>query len=122
MRYNDLPSPLIYLLSGGIILFLTYLFMIFYMPYSVFSLSKIRGLSSSQREFLIYACSAFVGGIVVVFSNWQEAHFLIMYMLYISIFKIYKLRGNMLNFHNLVTTRFSGQEKNGKEIDCAQKL
>jgi len=63
------------------------------MPYSTFRLSKIRGLSSPQREFLIYACSAFVGGIVVVFSNWQEAHFLIMFMLYISIYKVYLYRG-----------------------------
>lgn len=92
MYYNDLPSPFIYLLSGGIILLIIFLLMVFFMPYSTFKLSKIRDLHLHQREFLIYACSAFVGGIVVVFSNRQEAHFLIMYMLYISIYKVFQFR------------------------------
>ena len=89
MYSSDLPSPLIYLLAGGIPLCVIYLIMIFYMPYSVFTLSRREGLNSKQREFLTYACAAFVGGVVVVFSNWQEAHFMIMYMLYISIYKVY---------------------------------
>lgn len=93
MRCQDLPAPLIYLLAGGIPLCLLYLIMIFYMPYSVFRLSRRKGLNSGQRVFLTYAVAAFVGGVVVVFSNRVEAHFMIMYMLYISIYKVYVYRG-----------------------------
>jgi len=89
MSCQDLPSPFIYLLAGGIFLCLIYLVMIFYMPYSVFRLSRKTWLNPAQKEFLAYACAAFVGGVVVVFSNWSETHFMIMYMLYISIFKVY---------------------------------
>lgn len=93
MSCRDLPSPLIYLLAGGIFLCVIYLVMIFYMSYSVFRLSRKTWLNPAQKEFLAYACAAFVGGVVVVFSNWQEEHFMIMYMLYISIYKVYLYRG-----------------------------
>jgi hypothetical protein len=93
MSCRDLPSPVIYLLAGGISLCLIYLVMIFYMPYSVFRLSRRGGLNPDQRVFLTYAVAAFVGGVVVVFSNWQETHFMIMYMFYISIYKVYLYRG-----------------------------
>lgn len=92
MRCADLPAPMIYLLSGGILMLFFYLLTLFYMPYSVFSFSKNRFIGDNQREFLIYASSAFVGGITVVFSNCVETHFWIMYMLYISIYKVYGLK------------------------------
>lgn len=90
MHGEDVASPIIYLLSGGIFLCLIYLLMLFYMPYSITRLSRRKWLYPAQREFLAYASAAFVGGIAVVFSNWQEAHFLVMYMLYISIYKVYQ--------------------------------
>jgi len=89
MKSRDVPAPFIYLLAGGTLLCLIYLSVLFYMPLSVFRLSRKDGLSSLQREFITYAWIAFVGGIVVVFSNWAENHFMIMYMLYISIYKVY---------------------------------
>lgn len=100
---DDLAGPLIYLLAGGIPLALIYVIMIFYMPYSVFRLSRKMWLNPGQKEFLTYAGAAFVGGVVVLFSNWQEAHFMIMYMLYISIYKIY-----LSGFTNAPIPRHSG--------------
>ncbi|MFX0141771.1 MAG: O-antigen ligase family protein [Candidatus Hodarchaeota archaeon] len=89
METDDLPSPLIYLLSGGLFLGLIYLALILYMPFSIFRLSRSKSLSFTQKKFLSYATAAFVGGVIVVFSNWQEAHFMIMFMLYISIYKVF---------------------------------
>jgi len=89
MKGDDLPSPFIYLLAGGIFLFLIFMTLIFYLSFSIFRLTRKRELSFSQKEILTYALSAFIGGTIVVFSNACETHFMIMYMLYISIYKVY---------------------------------
>jgi len=89
MKTHDVPSPVIYALAGGIPLVTIYLAMIFYMPYSIFKLSRMPKLHTNDRIFLCFAFASFVGGITVVFSNWCEQHFMIMYMLYISIYKVY---------------------------------
>lgn len=92
MGGRDLPAPLIYLLAGGIPLCGIYLIMIWYMPFSVFQLSRTKGLNFRQRELLIFICSGFVGGVVVTFSNLPQTHFMIMYMLYISIYRVYMIK------------------------------
>ena len=92
METDDVPSPVIYAIAGGIPLVTLYLAMIFYMPYSIFKLSRMPGLNTKDRVFLCFAFASFVGGITVVFSNWQEKHFMIMYMLYISIYKVYSYK------------------------------
>lgn len=89
MNTDDIPSPLIYLLAGGIPLCFIYLMLIAYMPYSTLRLSMYKEFSMAQRDILMFSGIAFLGGVICVFSNWQEAHFLIMYMLYISIYKVY---------------------------------
>ena len=70
-----------------------YLMLIAYMPYSALRLSMLKEFSMAQRDILMFSGIAFLGGVVCVFSNWQEQHFLIMYMLYISIYKVYLYRG-----------------------------
>jgi len=89
MKTDDIPAPLIYLLAGGIPLALVYLSMLLYMPYSVFMYSKTPLLSDNMKTLLLFASASFVAGVVVVFSNYQETHFMIMYMLYISIYKVF---------------------------------
>ena len=89
MNSDDLPSPFIYLLSGGIVFLFIYLLQIFYMPYSVYKFSKSKILTYEQKIFLIYVSAAFIAGTIVVFSNYSEKHFIIMNMIYISIYKIY---------------------------------
>lgn len=93
MNTDDIPSPLVYLLAGGIPLCFLYLMLIAYMPYSALRLSMLKEFSMAQRDILMFSGIAFLGGVVCVFSNWQEQHFLIMYMLYISIYKVYLYRG-----------------------------
>lgn len=99
MNTQDLPSPFIYALAGGIPLLILYLFMIFYMPYSTYQMTRIKKMQSNDRFFLFFASAAFLGGITVVFSNWAEQHFLIMYMFYISIYKVYRpFRASKINY------------------------
>ena len=89
MDTDDLPSPLIYLLAGGIPLCIIYFMLIAYMPYSILKLSMYKKFSNAQRDILMFSGVAFLGGVVCIFSNWQERHFLVMYMLYISIYKVF---------------------------------
>lgn len=90
---QDLPSLFIYLLAGGIPLCFIYLMLIAYMPYSALRLSMSKEFSIAQRDILMFSGIAFLGGVVCVFSNWCESHFLIMYMLYISLYKVYLYKG-----------------------------
>jgi len=92
MKGQDLPAPMIYLLSGGMVLFFIYISILFYMPYSLYKMSKGKLLSVDRRRFLAFASAAFLAGVLVVFSNWAEKHFMIMFMLYISICKVYTFR------------------------------
>lgn len=105
MHTDDIPSLFIYLLSGGIFLGILFLVLIYYLPKSVLTLAKRGDFEIEQREFLLFSAAAFVAGVVVIFSNWQEAHFMIMYMLYISIYKVY--------VHNLTWT---SQRQSAEEV------
>jgi len=89
MNTADLPAPFIYAIAGGIPLVAIYLVMLFYMPYSVFKASRRQKIHSEDRLFLYFASAAFIGGVVVIFSNWIEVHFTLMYMLYISLYNVY---------------------------------
>ena len=102
MGCDDLPAPIIYLVSGGILLFLSYILMIFSFPLSIFKFQILNSkyLSSSQKYYLKFMTIAFFSGVFVVFSNWCERHFLIMFMLYISIFKIFIYNSLVKNRHS----------------------
>ncbi len=89
MNGDDIPSPFLYLLSGGIFLCLIYVSMILALPITTFRLSRDKMVPYRERMFLYYAGVSFLSGIIVVFSNACEDHFPIMFMLYASIYKVY---------------------------------
>ena len=76
-------------LSGGFLLLILYFRVIFFMFLSTLRLSKISVLSDDNTNYLIYVTGAFLGGIIGLFSNWQEQHLIALYMLYIAIYKVY---------------------------------
>jgi hypothetical protein len=92
MNTDDIPAPLIYLLAGGIPLCLIHLMLIAYMPYTTLRLSMSKEFSIAQRDIFMFSGIAFLCGVVCVFSYLMEGHFLVMYMLYISIYKVYLYR------------------------------
>jgi O-Antigen ligase len=89
MQTDDLPSLLIYVLSGGLILGLLFLALLASMVGGMLRHVHERALSQSQRIFAAFALSGFLAGTVVVFSNWQERHFLEMYLVYMAIYRVY---------------------------------
>jgi hypothetical protein len=89
MNSADLPAPFIYFLSGGIVMVSMYLYLIIYMPYSVYKLSRSKSINGDEMLLLQYISVALLAGILCVFSNTIESHFWMMYMLYMGTIKIY---------------------------------
>jgi hypothetical protein len=84
MQTNDLPAPFIYLLSGGIFMFMLYMIILLYMPYKIYRYYQIYGDIS-----LLFISMALLAGIIMPMSNWIETHFVIMLILYASVNKVY---------------------------------
>jgi hypothetical protein len=84
MGTADLPAPILYLLAGGILLFILYMVILIYMPYKVY-----RAYRLFKDESLLFIALALVAGILMPFSNWIETHFVIMFLLYSSVYKVY---------------------------------
>jgi len=89
MNTLDVPAPLIYLLSGGILLLIIFMIWIYLMPAYMIKFSKSHFLKMKDNIIYIYLGAAFVGGIVPFFSNWQEQHVLVMIMLFSAAYKNY---------------------------------
>lgn len=89
METHDINSPLIYLLSGGILFFSSYSVMVISILISIYKTSKRKFLSKKNRELLSFLFGAFFGGFIVVLSSWSEDHFLIMFMMYMAIYKVF---------------------------------
>ena len=90
MKFEDLPGPIIYMLSGGLILLLFYLSLLFKMPFDLYRLLRSNKFNYEIKGLFIFIIAAFMSGIIVNFSNYSESHFIMMFILYISVFKVYK--------------------------------
>jgi hypothetical protein len=88
MDYGDLPAPLLYLVSGGLLLGLSYISFLFGMVTSVLrKISKI--IDNDLRNLLLFFTFALLNGVLPVFFNPIEKHFYIMIMAYAAFFKVY---------------------------------
>ena len=92
MNSDDLPAPLIYILSGGVIMGLIYIKILWVLPKTIFNIAKNKIFHGEENEFLILIGCAMVASSVVVLSNWREKHLLVSYILLISVYKIYYLK------------------------------
>ena len=92
MRYEDLPGPLIYMISGGFILLTLYLIMLFKMPFDLYNIMKLYKYENKMKVMFIYVIAALLGGCLINFSNYSEAHFVMMFIIYVSIYKVYKFK------------------------------
>ncbi|MFX0132893.1 MAG: O-antigen ligase family protein [Candidatus Hodarchaeota archaeon] len=89
MRTADIPSPIIYFLSGGVFLGLVYLSMIISIIFSTRKLIRYYVYKTNDIQLLIMITACLIAGFVVVFSNWREKHFLTMFILFISTMKVF---------------------------------
>ena len=91
MQTDDIPAPLIYFLSGGIFLGGLYLYIMYHIITQTYKLSRMLSINKEEKELLFFLSIAFLAGFIPLFSNWQEAHFMTMFILFISIYKVYVL-------------------------------
>ena len=86
MNTDDLPLIFLILVGGGIFLFLTYFFMVYKIVYGTFT--EIKNTNDKKIKSLIFYLSlSFLGGFLVNFSNFPTAHYLSIFMLFVSIKK-----------------------------------
>ena len=83
MNTDDLP--LIFLILVGVVfLFLTYFFMVLIKLFMAFT--EIKNTNDKKIKSLIFYLSlSFLGGFLVNFSNFPTAHYLSIFMLFVSI-------------------------------------
>ena len=91
MQFDDIPAPVVYFLSGGVVLGSIYLMMLWTLQRSVFIVLKNIYADYREKLFLILIGCGMISTIVVLFSNWREKHLLTAFILYISVYKIYYL-------------------------------
>ena len=85
----DINSPLIYLLSGGIGMFIMYLGIILSILISTNKITKLKFIARREKDFINFIFAGFFAGFFVVLSNWTEDHFLIIFIMYMAIYKAY---------------------------------
>jgi len=86
MKTADLPAIFLYLLSGGILFGLFYLYHLFYMYVGTLKIVKTIIVNNLEYSLIVfYSSIALFAGIFVTFSNWVEVHFMLMYILFLSI-------------------------------------
>ena len=89
METDDVPSPFIYFISGGILLLILFLTWVYLMPAYMIKLSKSIFFESKDKTIFLYFGAAFVGGLVPLFANMQERHVLAMLILFSGSYKYY---------------------------------
>ncbi|MCF7822832.1 MAG: hypothetical protein K9N35_01525 [Candidatus Marinimicrobia bacterium] len=81
MRTDDVPSIVLNLLGGGVLLASLYAYAMVTSVYKTVKGIKLLD-TRKQKDLVIYSGAAMFGGIFVTLSNWAEEHFLSIFLLY----------------------------------------
>jgi hypothetical protein len=92
MHYNDLPAIFIYFLSGGILLVIVFLTMIFKVLWGTHIIITTKTRNDEMRYLLFFVFAGFFSGFVVLFSNRIEDHIPMMISFFICIYNVYFFR------------------------------
>ena len=95
---HDLPSPLIYSISGGIPLLLLFLNWIRIMPFYFLRKFYFRNESRDFKIILVYISASFIGGIIPVFSNWIDTQNSLMIIIFRATYKYIMIRSKTTQF------------------------
>jgi hypothetical protein len=95
---HDLPSPLIYSISGGIPLLLLFLNWIRIMPFYFLRKFYFRNESRDFKIILVYISASFIGGIIPVFSNWIDTQNSLMIIIFCATYKYIMIRSKTTQF------------------------
>lgn len=89
---HDLPSPLMYVISGGIPLMLLFFNWWIRMPFYFLKNLNFREKPKEFKLILILISSSFVVGIIPMLSNWIDTHISLMIIIFCATYKYNMLR------------------------------
>lgn len=84
---HDLASPLIYIISGGFILVISFLNWTIRMPFYFLRRRSIKANTEELNSILILVSSSFVGGLIPMLSNWIDTSVSLMIIIFCATFK-----------------------------------
>ena len=88
MNTDDVPSILLHLIGGGILLSSIYIYMMIKIVFGTYKEIK-KKYSKKINDLILYSTAAMFGGFIVTFSNSAENHYQSIFIIFLSI-KIYK--------------------------------
>ena len=86
----DCPSVLLYSLSGGIFLGGAFLILLTIMIYKPYSIALRKKLHMTDKKILVFCTSAFIAGIVPLFTTFNEKYYPILVLLFSAIYRTYR--------------------------------
>lgn len=84
---HDLASPLIYLISGGFVLLISFLNWTIRMPFCFLRKRSLEANSNEMNSILILVSSSFVAGFIPMFSNWIDTSVSLTIIIFCATFK-----------------------------------
>ena len=84
---HDLASPLIYIISGGLVLLISFLNWAIRMPFYFLRKRSLEANSNEMNSILILVSSSFVAGFIPMFSNWIDTSVSLTIIIFCATFK-----------------------------------
>ena len=103
MNTQDIPATILYLLAGGIPLFILFMSWLLWMPFYFFRFFRKQYLTKNDKLIIIYISSAFVGGVIPMFINITQSSLLLMLILFTATYKYLLIRKHNFAYTEIVT-------------------
>jgi hypothetical protein len=84
---HDLASPLIYIISGGLVLIISFLNWAIRMPFYFLRRRSIKANTKELNSILILVSASFIGGLIPMLSNWIDTSISLMIIIFCATFK-----------------------------------
>lgn len=84
---HDLASPLIYIISGGPVLIISFFNWMIRMPFYFLRRRSIKTNTEELNSILILVSASFIGGLIPMFSNWIDTSISLMIIIFCATFK-----------------------------------
>jgi hypothetical protein len=97
MHTDDLPLFILYLLSGGIPLFILFIWWWLKMPFYFLHFTKYKFISKDDRYIIVYVSSAFVAGLIPMLSNWNDRALGLMLIIFGATYKYLLIKKQSFN-------------------------
>ena len=103
MNTDDVPLPILYLIAGGVPLFILFMFWWVKMPFYFIKYIKYNFANKKDKLIFIYVGSSMVGGLIPVLSNLNNKSLLLTILIFIITYKYSLIRFNLGKSGNIRT-------------------